>query len=57
LDVYTTRPETIPADVALAVHPLDKRYKGLVGKEVMVPFVNRKIPIIADEAVDMNFGT
>lgn len=57
LDVYTTRPETIPADVALAVHPADKRYKGIVGKEVMVPFVNRKIPIIADESVDMSFGS
>lgn len=57
LDVFTTRPETIPADVALAVHPLDKRYKWIVGKEVMVPFVNRKIPVIADESVDMNFGT
>ncbi len=57
LDVYTTRPETIPADVALAVHPADKRYKGIVGKEVMVPFVNRKIPIIADESVDMAFGS
>ncbi|HMY80374.1 MAG TPA: valine--tRNA ligase [Candidatus Absconditabacterales bacterium] len=57
LEVLTTRPETIPADVALAVHPQDKRYKSFIGKEVMVPFVNRKIPIIADNAVDMNFGT
>lgn len=57
IDVFTTRPETIPADVALAVNPLDKRYKHLVGKEVMVPFVNRKIPVIAEESVDMDFGT
>lgn len=57
IDVYTTRPETIPADVALAVHPGDKRYKQFIGKEVIVPFVNRKIPIIADESVDMDFWT
>lgn len=57
IDVFTTRPETIPADVALAVNPLDKRYKHLIGKEVMVPFVNRKIPVIAEESVDMDFGT
>jgi valyl-tRNA synthetase len=41
----------------LAVHPLDKRYKQFIGKEVIAPFVNRKIPIIADESVDMDFGT
>jgi valyl-tRNA synthetase len=57
IDVYTTRPETIPADVALAVHPSDKRYKQLIGKEVIVPMINRKIPIIADESVDMEFGS
>lgn len=57
IDVYTTRPETIPADVALAVHPLDKRYKSIIWKSVMVPFVNRKIPVISDESVDMHFGS
>lgn len=57
IDVYTTRPETIPADVALAVHPADKRYKHIIWKEVMVPFVNRKIPVITDESVDMAFGS
>lgn len=57
IDVFTTRPETIPADVALAVHPQDKRYKQFVGKEVMVPFVNRKIPVITDDTVDMSFGS
>ncbi len=43
--------------MAIAVHPSDKRYKQYIGKEVIVPFVNRKIPIIADESVDMSFGT
>jgi valyl-tRNA synthetase len=55
--IATVRPATIPADVALAVHPGDERYQGLVGKEVIVPFVERRIPVIADEHVDPEFGT
>jgi valyl-tRNA synthetase len=55
--VATTRPETIVADVAVAVHPDDERWKGFVGKEVLVPGVERRVKIIADEAVDPNFGT
>ncbi|HFA50602.1 MAG TPA: valine--tRNA ligase [Bacteroidetes bacterium] len=57
LTVATTRPETIMADVAIAVHPDDGRYKNLVGKKVLVPLINRPIPIIADSYVDMEFGT
>ena len=55
--VATTRPETIVADVAIAVHPDDERWKALVGKEVLVPGVERRIKIIADQAVDPSFGT
>jgi valyl-tRNA synthetase len=55
--VATTRPETIVADVAIAVHPDDARWKKLVGKEVLVPGVERRVKIIADEAVDPEFGT
>jgi valyl-tRNA synthetase len=55
--VATTRPETIVADVAVAVHPDDERWKAFVGKEVLVPAVERRVKIIADEAVDPNFGT
>src|SRR5213595_1874236 len=55
--VATTRPETIVADVAIAVHPDDERWKALVGTEVLVPGVERRIKIIADEAVDPTFGT
>ena len=55
--VATTRPETIVADVAVAVHPDDKRWNALVGKEVLVPGVERRVPIIADAAVDPSFGT
>jgi valyl-tRNA synthetase len=57
LVVATTRPETIMGDVAIAVHPEDERYRHLVGKKVQVPLVNRWIPIIADDALDMEFGT
>ena len=57
LVVATTRPETIMGDVAIAVHPDDDRYRHLVGKKVQVPLVNRLIPIIADAALDMEFGT
>ncbi len=55
--VATTRPETILGDVAVAVHPEDERYKKHIGKRVMIPIVDREVPIIADEFVDMNFGT
>ncbi|HEV8535061.1 MAG TPA: valine--tRNA ligase [Candidatus Limnocylindria bacterium] len=55
--VATTRPETIVADVAVAMHPDDERWKALVGKEVLVPIVERRVRIIADEAVDPSFGT
>ena len=55
--VATVRPATIPADVAVAVHPDDERYRSLVGKEVVVPLVDRRVPVIADEHVDPEFGT
>ncbi len=57
IHIATTRPETILADGAVAVHPDDERYKDLVGKFVVVPVVNRIIPIIADEYVDPTFGS
>jgi valyl-tRNA synthetase len=55
--IATVRPATIPADVAVAVHPDDPRYAGLIGKEAIVPFVERRVPIIADERVEPEFGT
>lgn len=55
--IATTRPETILADTAICVNPEDERFKHLVGKKVLVPFVNREIGIIADEYVAMDFGT
>ncbi len=55
--VATTRPETMLGDTAIAVHPNDKRYKRLVGKETILPLKNRRIPIVGDKAVDPNFGT
>jgi valyl-tRNA synthetase len=55
--VATTRPETMLGDTAVAVHPEDERYKHLVGKKVLLPLMNREIPIIADEMVDREFGT
>ena len=55
--VDTTRPETMFGDVAIAVHPSDKKYSELIGKKVLVPLTNRTIPIIADEYVDKSFGT
>ena len=55
--VATTRPETILGDTAICVNPKDKRYSNLVGKDVYVPLIKRKIPIISDEYVDMEFGT
>ena len=57
LEFATTRPETMLGDTAVAVHPEDERYAHLVGKTVMLPFVNREIPIIADSYVDREFGT
>lgn len=57
ITVATTRPETILGDVAICVNPADERYKALVGKEVIVPIINRKVPVIADEYVDAEFGT
>lgn len=55
--IATTRPETIFADVAVAVNPNDPKYKGLVGKSATIPLVNREIPLIADSLVDKDFGT
>lgn len=55
--VATTRPETMLGDVAVAVHPDDERYKKLVGTRILLPIVDKEIPIIADEYVDMNYGT
>jgi valyl-tRNA synthetase len=57
ITVATTRPETILGDVAICVNPTDSRYTHLVGKQVTVPIINRKIPVIADEYVDATFGT
>jgi valyl-tRNA synthetase len=57
LTVATTRPETILGDTAVCVHPNDKRYKNLKGKKVIVPMVNRLVPVIFDEYVDPEFGT
>ncbi len=55
--IATTRPETLLGDTAVAVHPDDERYTKLVGKTVILPLVNREIPVIADEYVDKEFGT
>jgi valyl-tRNA synthetase len=55
--VATTRPETIFGDTAVAVHPDDDRYRSLVGREAILPFLGRRLPIIADEHVDREFGT
>ena len=57
ITVATTRPETILGDTAVAVHPEDERYRALVGRHVLIPFVDRPVPIIADEVVDRAFGT
>jgi valyl-tRNA synthetase len=57
VEVSTTRPETILGDTALAVHPDDPRYQHLIGKYALVPILNRRIPIIADQYVDPEFGT
>jgi valyl-tRNA synthetase len=57
LEIATTRPETIFGDTALCVNPKDERYKGFIGKYAIVPICGRKIPIIADSYVDLEFGT
>ena len=55
--VATTRPETMLGDTGVAVHPDDSKYAGRVGSNVVLPIMNRAIPIVADEAVDPEFGT
>lgn len=57
VEIATTRPETMLGDTAIAVHPEDERYQALIGKKVILPLVNKEIPIIADTYVDMEFGT
>ena len=55
--IATTRPETIPGDTAICVHPEDERYQDLIGKKVFVPIIKREIPVISDNYVDREFGT
>ena len=57
ISVATTRPETLLGDTAVAVHPDDERYRGVVGRHAILPFLGRRLPIVADEAVDRAFGT
>lgn len=57
ITVATTRPETMLGDTAVAVHPKDQRYKGRIGKKLLLPLVDREIPVIADSYVDRSFGT
>ena len=57
IELATTRPETMFGDTAVAVHPDDERYKKLIGKTLILPVVNKEIPLIADEYVEMDFGT
>ena len=57
IEIATTRPETMLVDTAIAVHPDDERYKDLIGKMVLLPIVNKEIPIVADSYVDKEFGT
>lgn len=57
IQIATTRPETMLGDTAVAVHPEDERYKDFIGKTVILPLVNREIPVVADEYVDREFGT
>lgn len=57
IELATTRPETLLGDTAVAVHPDDERYKAFVGKTVVLPIVHREIPVVADEYVEMDFGT
>ncbi len=57
VELATTRPETMLGDTAVAVHPDDERYKSIVGKTVILPLLNKEIPVVADEYVEMDFGT
>lgn len=57
LELATTRPETMAGDTAVAVHPEDERYRGAIGKKVLLPLFGREIPVVADEYVDREFGT
>ena len=57
ITIATVRPATILADVAVAVHPEDDRYRDVIGREVVVPYVERRVPVIADERVERDFGT
>ena len=57
VEIATTRPETMLGDTAVAVHPDDERYKDIIGKKLLLPLVNKEIPVIADEYVDKEFGT
>jgi valyl-tRNA synthetase len=57
ITIATTRPETIVADTGVAVHPKDKRYRSLLGRKALLPILNREIVIVADEAIDPEFGT
>lgn len=57
VQIATTRPETMLGDTAIAVHPEDERYQDLIGKNVILPIVNKEIPVVADSYVDMEFGT
>ncbi|MEP7040072.1 MAG: valine--tRNA ligase [Chloroflexota bacterium] len=57
ISVATTRPETLLGDTAVAVHPDDERYRALVGRHAILPFLGRRLPIVADESVDRAFGT
>ena len=57
MEIATTRPETMLGDTAVAVNPDDERYQDLIGKTLLLPIVNREIPVIADPYVDKEFGT
>ncbi|MGX6978571.1 valine--tRNA ligase [Vagococcus elongatus] len=57
VEIATTRPETMLGDTAVAVHPKDERYQHLIGKKVILPLVEKEIPVVADDYVDMDFGT
>jgi valyl-tRNA synthetase len=57
ISIATTRPETLLGDVAVAVHPKDRRFTKLIGREVILPFLGRRLPILADDAVEREFGT
>ena len=57
VEIATTRPETMLGDTAVAVHPDDERYQDIIGKKVLLPIVNKEIPVVADAYVDREFGT